>query len=357
MTVQRIVHVSLGTNVGGMEKLLVEFARLTDRDRYALTFISLQERGELAAQIESHDWPVIAFDKSDGLKPALIGRLAKQLRSVAPEILHTHNTAGFVYGVAAGVIAGVPKIIHTRHGQRFESSARQTRMFRLMSRWVDRVVTVSSDARRLTIEEGIEAEKTVAIRNGVDLNRFSMPTNRSLGRIAVVARLSPEKDIASLVHAVKIMAQQSVSPHLDVIGDGSERESLQSLVTTFGLNDQVHFHGIRDDIPAVLADASIFVLPSLTEGISLTLLEAMASGLPVVACNVGGNPEVVQDGESGFLVPPGDPSALAGAILKLHHDNELAAKLGLAGRRRVEQQFCIHRMISSYEKLYRGDAA
>ena len=357
MTVQRIVHVSLGTNVGGMEKLLVEFARLTDRDRYKLSFVSLQERGELASQIESHDWPVIAFDKSEGLKPALVVKLASYLRSVAPEILHTHNTAGFVYGVAAGVIAGIPRIIHTRHGQRFESSSRQTRLFRLMSRWVDRVVTVSSDARRLTIEEGIAAEKTIAIRNGVDLDRFSLPAKPSPGRIAVVARLSPEKDIASLVHAVKILEREAAFSHLDVIGDGRERESLESLVTTLGLSDRVHFHGIRDDIPAVLANASIFVLPSLTEGISLTLLEAMAAGLPVVACKVGGNPEVVQDGESGFLVPPGDPSALAGAILKLYQDSQLAAKLGQAGRRRVEQHFCIHQMIASYENLYRGDAA
>ncbi|QEG02192.1 Alpha-D-kanosaminyltransferase [Stieleria maiorica] len=357
MNARHVVHISLGTQVGGMEKLLVEFARFTDRSRYRLSFVSLQRRGELAAEIESHRWPVIAMNKAEGLKPALVGRLAKTLRRMVPDVVHTHNTAAYVYGVAAARLAGVPRVIHTRHGQRFESSRRQTTLFRGLSRWVDRVVSVSSDGARLSVDEGIAADKTVTIFNGVDLDRFAMVHQRPRGRAVVVARLSPEKDVASLIHAIRVAKQNGRRLELDIIGDGSERPHLESLTQSFHLCDQIRFHGIRDDIPVVLAQASMFVLPSVTEGISLTLLEAMATGLPVVACDVGGNPEVVADGRTGILVPPRDPAALAGAIRRLDEDRDLARRFGSEGRARVESKFCVRKMVHAYQQLYSAEAA
>ena len=363
MTLQRIVHISLGTHVGGMEKLLVEFARFTDRSQYELTFISLQQRGDLAAQIESHDCSVIAMDKAEGLKPALVARLAKTLRRIKPDVVHTHNTAGYVYGVAAAAMARVPRIIHTRHGQRFDSSRRQTLLFRGLSRWVDHVVSVSMDGRQLTIEEGITSQKASTIGNGVDLTRFNFVQNRPTGqpakRAVVVARLSPEKDIASLIRAMGILQSHDhlSKLHLDIVGDGAERSSLESLSQSLELGDVIRFHGMRDDVSSVLATASLFVLPSITEGISLTLLEAMATGLPVVACDVGGNPEVVAHKETGILVPPSDPQAMADAMLWLHQNETLACQYGSAGRERVEQKFCIRKMVRAYETLYSNKAA
>ena len=352
MRIRRVVHISLGTHVGGMEKLLVEFAKFTDRSRYELTFVSLQRRGDLATQIESHRCPVIAMNKTEGLKPALVARLASTLRKIRPDVVHTHNTAGYVYGVAAAAIAGVPRIIHTRHGQRFESSRRQTLLFRSLSRWVDHVVSVSADGCQLTIHEGIPTSKASTICNGVDLARFKFVPNRPRGRAVVVARLSPEKDIATLIRAMEIIRRSSADLCLDIVGDGSERESLESLSLALGLSDLVRFHGMRDDVPSVLATASLFVLPSVTEGISLTLLEAMAAGLPVVACDVGGNPEVVADEETGILVPPRDPQAMAEAMLRFHQDSALAQRFGRSGRQRVEQKFCIRGMVRAYESLY-----
>ncbi len=357
MTAQHVVHISLGTHVGGMEKLLVEFARFADRSRYELTFVSLQPRGDLASEIESHRWPVIAMDKADGLKPRLVAQLAKTFLRIKPDVVHTHNTAAYVYGVAAARIARVPRIIHTRHGQRFDCSRRQTTLFRGLSRWVDRVVSVSNDGARLTIKEGISAAKTATIFNGVDLDRFTLVDNRPRGRAVVVARLSPEKDIASLIQAIHVAKLRHCRLALDVIGDGSERQRLETLTQSLQLCDQIRFHGIRDDIPAVLAQASMFVLPSVTEGISLTLLEAMATGLPVVACDVGGNPEVVADGQTGILVPPRDPAAIAEAIQRLNDDPQLVRRLGNQGRARVEAKFCVRKMVHAYENLYSAEAA
>ena len=301
----RVVHVSLGTNVGGMEKLLVEFARFTDRERFDLAFVSLQERGKLAEEIENLQWPVYALDKTSGLKPAMVWRLARRLWQLRPSVVHTHNTAAFFYGVAAASLARVPRIIHTRHGQRFEASSRETLIFRALSKLADRVVSVSEDGRQLTVAEGIDAARTCLIRNGVDLARFPYAGPNAAGPAVLVARLSPEKDVATLIHAVKVILHHLTAKDpafaLEIAGDGAMRLQLETLSQSLGLGDTVRFLGERNDIPALLANASMFILPSLTEGISLTLLEAMARGLPVVATSVGGNPEVVIDGKTGFL--------------------------------------------------------
>ena len=357
MSTLRVVHVSLGTQVGGMEKLLVEFARLTDPQRFGLTFVSLEKSGPVAEEIKSLGYPVMTMNKTPGLKPGLVVRLAKILRTLRPHVVHTHNTAGYLYGVSAAVMARVPRIIHTRHGRRLHASARGQFAFRGLAKFVDCVVSVSEDTHRLTLQKGIREPKAVVIRNGVDLGRFPLRTMHTCtgsrcGRLVVVARLSPEKDIATLLRAFSIVLESMPEWTLDIVGDGPERAALETLASSLKIEAFVRFHGQRQDVATVLSDASIFVLPSLTEGISLTLLEAMATGLPVVACRVGGNPEVVVDGGTGVLVPPGDPRSMADAIGQLQTDTDRAQQMGDAGRKRVEDVFCIGRMIREYENLY-----
>jgi glycosyltransferase involved in cell wall biosynthesis len=168
----------------------------------------------------------------------------------------------------------------------------------------------------------------------------------------MVARLSPGKDVGSLLHALAILSKERPSIQLAIAGDGPCREELQQLSSTLGLGGRVRFLGNVQNVPALLADASLFVLPSLSEGISLTLLEAMARGLPVVATRVGGNPEVVIDGETGLLVPAQSPRELAAAIGRIAGDWDQGRQMGLAGRKRVERHFDIRRMVASYHYLY-----
>ena len=167
--------------------------------------------------------------------------------------------------------------------------------------------------------------------------------------------------MATLIRAVGIANDKIGSEdrllELDIVGDGAERATLQTLAQSLGLSNVIHFHGFRSDIPELLAGASLFVLPSVTEGISLTLLEAMARGLPVVACRVGGNPEVVIDESTGLLVPAGQPQSLAGALLRLHRDPRLAEQFGRRGRQRVEREFCVQEMIRRYERLYADEVS
>jgi glycosyltransferase involved in cell wall biosynthesis len=357
----RVMHVALGTGVGGMEKLLVEFARFTDRGRFELCFASLQKQGKFAEQIIAQQWPVYDFDKRPGLRPSIVLRLAQRMRSCRTQVVHTHNTAAFFYGTAAAKLAGVARIVHTRHGQRYQASGRETWFFRWMSRWVYRVVAVCDDGYQLSLREGIRAECLHTIPNGVDLGSFRSVGWKPWAPAVLVARLSSEKDVGSLIQAIPIvnqllepMAAKPPAFTVRIAGDGPERTRLEGLTAQLDVGQQVHFIGHQQNVAQVLSAASMFILPSLTEGISLTLLEAMAGGLPVVATRVGGTSQVVVDGETGFLVAPQSPGELARAIVRLYCDPQLSQRMGQLGRQRVERHFTVGDMVRAYEALYVG---
>lgn len=348
----RVAHVTWGLGLGGLEQLLLELARHTDRQRFALHFISLSSRGVLGPEIERLGWPVTALEQGEGLRPGLILQLASLFRGQRIEVVHTHNTRALVYGGPAARLACVGRLIHTWHGQNLLASPREALLFRLGSLLPDAVVAVSEDAARFMARQGVPARRLHTILNGVDTQRFAVTGPQRDGPLVTVARLSPEKDLATLLRALAQARQTLPELTLEVAGAGPCLGELRELAHSLGLNSAVHFLGQVRDVPALLARARLFVLPSLTEGISLTLLEAQACGLPVVATKVGGNPEVVGDGETGLLVPPGNPAELAAAIVRLAGAPEMAKAMGAAGRRRVEQRFDVGRMIANYEDLY-----
>jgi glycosyltransferase involved in cell wall biosynthesis len=348
----RVVHVSPSLDMGGLEKLLVEFARNVDRERFTLHFVGLGCRGVLVDDIEACGWPVTALDEPEGLHPGLVLRLARQLRRWQADVLHSHDDRAHLYGTFAGLLARVPRLVHTRHGRSPDVSPRQKILLTAAARLIDHFVCVSEDCARLAVQQGIPAERIRTIRNGIDVRRFPYVGPQPNGPAVVVARLSPEKDIETLLHAAALVVRADPTFQLEIAGDGPSMISLGKMMVELGLEGYVRFLGQVRDVPALLARAGLFVLSSLSEGISLTLLEAMASGLPLVATRVGGNPEVVSDGENGFLVPPQNPRALADALLRLRRDRDACLRLGEAGRRRVETQFDVRRMVSEYERLY-----
>jgi glycosyltransferase involved in cell wall biosynthesis len=211
---------------------------------------------------------------------------------------------------------------------------------------------VSQDCTRISLKEKISGKKLTTIQNGIDLARFGFAGAKAGGPAIMVGRLSPEKDVETLVRAVPLIIREHPGFHLEIAGSGPCLLTLGRLAQELRISDRIHFLGEIQDIPALLASASLFVLPSLTEGISLTLLEAMARGLPVVATNVGGTPEVVVHGETGLLVPMKSPVDLAAAILRICRDPERGRQMGRAGRRRVELNFDVRRMVAAYETLY-----
>lgn len=351
---QRVVHVTLGLEVGGQEKLLVEFARHADRRRFELHFVSLGGRGALAPALESLGWPVTTLNEPVGLRPGLALRLAKVFRDLRADVVHTHDDKPLIYGGPAVRLARVRRFIHTHHhGRLAQVTARQDKLLLLAARFPRHVVCVSEDSRLWLRDLGVADQKLLTIRNGIDLELFPFQGSNDRGPAVCVARLSGEKDLANLLRAVAILAPTMPEFRLEIAGDGPLREELIQLRDALTLTEQVSFLGTVANIPALLARARLFVLPSQTEGISLTLLEAMASGLPVVATRVGGNPEVVAEGTTGLLAPPGDPASLAAHLESLWRDSSRSQAMGSRGRERVERQFDIRAMVARYEALIR----
>src|SRR5271157_1854581 len=351
----KVVHVSFGLDVGGQEKLLVEFARHSDRVRFDLRFVSLGSRGRLAADIEALGWPVTDLGAPSGLRPGLIVKLALLFRRWRPAVIHTHDHRSLFYAVPAARLTRVPLVVHTCHGRDVRATPRQVATARQLSRLVDWYVCVSQEVKAQCREQGITGPRVCTILNGIDLDRFPYNGPCPHGPVVTVARLSPEKDVANLVRATAIAAREGDDLRVEVAGEGSCLEDLKGLAAELGVAERVTFLGEGRDVPDLLVRARMFVLPSLSEGIPLTVLEAMARGLPVVATRVGGLHEVVDDGVTGLLVPPADPAALAGAMVELWNDPIRLDRAGCAGRRRVEECFDVRRMLAQYEALYRDE--
>jgi glycosyltransferase involved in cell wall biosynthesis len=220
------------------------------------------------------------------------------------------------------------------------------------ARLVHAFVCVSHDSARYAAAEGVPAARLSVLWNGIDLDRFPYRGPQPAGPAVTIARLSPEKDLQNLLQAVRQAADVQPAFRLEIAGDGPCRDELLKQASELRLGEHVRFLGEVRDITALLARASLFVLPSQSEGISLTILEAMASGLPVVATRVGGNPEVVDEGRTGLLVPARDPSALALAIGRLAGSFDAGQLMGRAARQRVEAHFDIRKMVARYEALY-----
>jgi glycosyltransferase involved in cell wall biosynthesis len=348
----RVAHVALQLQTGGMERLLAEFARHADRERVSLSFIALGGGGRVADEIASYGWPVTVLDRLHGLRPSTVFRLANLFRAQQIDIVHTHNSKPLLYAGSAARLAKVGGVIHTCHGRRQHATKRQNVAFRLACRFADRMVCVSQDIACLCEDQHISAAKTCTIPNGIDLQRFGFSGPRAGGPAVYVGRLSPEKDVPSLLRAIAFVVAQAPAFRLQIAGDGPCRAELISLARSLGVAENVEFLGEIKDIPTLLRQASLLVLPSLTEGMPLTILEAMACGLPVIATRVGGIPEAVADGATGLLVSPGELQHLADALLRIHHKPDLGRQMGQAGRLRAENQFDVRRMVSAYESLY-----
>lgn len=348
----RVAHVVLQLGTGGMEKLLVEFARGAARDRPAPRFLCLGPRGPVADEIEACGCELVCLGLPPGRHPGAVAHLARRFARWQVNVVHTHNNVPLIYGGPAARLAGVPAVVQTRHGQALGTTSRHRLAFRIASLFADRVVCVSADGARLSAADGVSRRKLAVIPNGIDTSRFAYLGPAAGGPVVAVGRLVPAKGTDTLLRAVAVVTRQRPNFRLEIAGDGPIRPELEQLAADLGLGAAVRFLGNVRDVPALLARASAVALPSLSEGISLTLLEAMARGLPVVATRVGGTPEVVADGTTGLLVPPADPDRLAAALLDVWPVTERSCAMGRAGRERVERTFDVRRMVAEYDALY-----
>jgi len=356
-------------NVGGTETQAVELATRLDPVRYEVTLGCLRARGPLLEKLTGsvvdlrEFYPKGGFDSPGGIYQML--RLAMFLRRGGFQIVHTHDLYANLLGIPAAVLARVPVIISSQRDLAHLDLYRTRRrvwLLRLQNLSTAVLTNANAVCEALAAEKHIAASKIRVIYNGVDLERFSAKTydrswlapNAAQEKwIVLVGNMhSDVKGHPCLIAAASTVAREFPGVRFVLAGDGEQRLNFEQQVAQLGLQNNFLFLGRRDDVPRVLAGCDIAVLPSKAEGLPNAVLEYLAAGLPTVASRVGGNAEIVQDGKTGLLVPPDDPSALAEALLRLLRDPAFAANLGNRGREYVISEFSFQRMIENTDQLY-----
>ncbi len=367
-----VVHVVYRFDIGGLENGVVNLINRMPRERFTHAVVSLTEITDFRKRVILDDVEFIALRKPPGHGVRIYPQLLEVFRRLQPAIVHTRNLAALEATIPAW-LARVPIRIHGEHGRDvgdFDATSNRYRwMRRLYSPWVTHYVAVSGELSAYLVRDvGIAPARVSMIRNGVDESRFR-PRQGGRGPIAgspfndpdllvlgTVGRLQPVKDQIGLARAFVTVASRSPTLaerlRLVIVGEGPTRQAIEAELTRANLLDHAWLPGERDDIPEILRGLDAFVLPSRSEGISNVLLEAMASGLPIVATDVGGNGELVVNGATGMLVGAMDETALADAIERLCSARETAAGWGIAARARAENEFSLTSMTRNYAALY-----
>jgi sugar transferase (PEP-CTERM/EpsH1 system associated) len=352
----RVAHVVTTLAIGGLEKVVLDLARGRTQQDFEASLICLDNAGVLEREFSAAGVPVAVIG-TRGSVPQRVWRLSRRLRALAPDVVHTHNPQAHLHGAWAARLAGVPAVVQTKHGRDHVARPVLAVLGRIATAWTDGFVAVSDDAAQVARDqEHVPPGKLLVVHNGIDLERFGAVLRQPAlprGRLVTVGRLDPIKDQATMLRAVKMAAGKIPALRLDIVGDGPSRQDLEALTADLGLEGRVTFLGYHADVAPLLSAADAFVLSSISEGVSIALLEAMASGLPAIATDVGGNREVIVDGVTGVLTAAGSAEAMAEAIVRLESDPGVLGRMGLASRRRVEEEFNLQRVVARYEALYR----
>ena len=353
--------------VAGAEVLVAETVRRLG-SRIEPVVFCVDSIGGLGEIMRAEGVEVVAFGRRPGLDLRLVWRLAGAIRRRKLQVLHAHQYTPFFYGSLAAKLAGVgTRTILTEHGRHFPDvvprKRRLTNRF-FFDRLADRITAVCAfSAAGLSNNDGFRADRIEVIENGIDADRYVPSTDqgqlkRQLGLdparryIITIARFHPVKDHPTLLRAFADVCGRVADVDLLLAGDGPLRAELEGLVAQLGIASRVRFLGVRLDVPDLLKAADMFALSSVSEAASITLLEAMASGRPVVVTNVGGNPEIVREGVEGLLTPRGDAKAMAVAINRLLNDPDLAALMGRRAAERVRAGYRLDQTIERYRHVY-----
>jgi len=381
-----IAHIIYALGTGGLENGLVNIINRCPEDRYRHAIICLTGAESFASRLSSPHVSVIELHKNPGHDFAMYWHLWWILRQLRPAVVHTRNLAALETQVL-GLFMPRCRRVHGEHGRDVNDLDGSNFKYRWLRRAlrpiIHRFIAVSGDLAGWLVETvKVPATQVTQIYNGVDHARFTSrfadegtrpglansmdprsppgcPTgfiHQGCRVIGTIGRLATVKDqqllICALAHILEAQPEQRSRLRCIIVGDGPERAALENCIVEHGLDECIWLAGDREDIPTLLACMDVFVLPSLGEGISNTVLEAMATGLPVIATAVGGNPELIQDGVTGHLVPVGDVSALAHAIISLVDDPGQCGRMGRAAVQRVQSDFNWERTVAAYLQVY-----
>ena len=359
-----IMHVALSLQVGGLEKVVAESAVGVDKDIFNVEVCCFDDLGFFAERLVRDGIDVTLVRRNqDHYDPLFPIRLGKLLRDKNTHILHMHSGTFFL-GTQAGLLSGVPIMIYTDHGRHLVEPRMLLAMDRFSGFFAKKIIAVSKELERyLTEVVRLPPVKTTTIINGIDTKVFSfrekslslleelnIPATRKI--IGTVGRLVEVKDHVTLIRAFHKVVADEPDVTLLFIGDGPMKAGLQQLVGELDLSGKVVFAGSRSDVPELLNLLDVFVLTSLSEGTSISLLEAMASGVVPLVTDVGGNPSIVNHEHNGLLVKPKDVSRIAESLTHLLHHEDVSAEYRRNAVDTVKTHFSLDRMIESYTGVY-----
>jgi glycosyltransferase involved in cell wall biosynthesis len=358
----RILHLITELEPAGAENLLLSIARKLDKKRFHLVVGYVYGHGTLAPEIKRAGVKVIDLSRKGRIDPWLIIKLLLLIKKEKIKIIHTHLVHASIAGRIAAKLAGVKSIITTRH-YTYDQKEKS------LVNWIERKTAVFNDSfiaisnavkEYMVTREKYKPEKITVIYNGIDLSLFDsenkkiIPKNNYDFLVGSVGRLHPSKGYDTLLKSMPPVIKEFPSVKLIIIGDGIQRKYLEGLCFDLGISEQVIFLGRKTPAEVIrfLKNIDLFVLASNWEGFGLALIEAMALRKPVVATKVEGICEIVEDGQTGFLVPPAQPQTLSFRIIQLLKDKPLAKRMGTKAREKVEQEFSLKVMVDKLDKFY-----
>ncbi len=370
-SVPLIAHVIHRLEVGGLENGLVNLINHIPEDRYRHAILCMKGHSDFSKRIKRRDVLLIDLEKREGHDLMLYHRIWKHFRELKPDIVHTRNLAA-LEAVVPAMLTGVKRRIHSEHGRDLNDISGNNWKHLLLRRTLlpaaSHAIALSRDLEDYLHDRiGVPRRKITQIYNGVDTEKFHPAKGRNaalpfpesgLVVFGTAGRMQPVKDQTSLVRAfirmLEIAPQYRKIARLMMIGDGPLRSEAIALLEDSGCMELAWLPGSRDDVADIMRQMDVFVLPSLSEGISNTILEAMATGLPVIATMVGGNTELVDENGTGLLVPAADPGALAGAMIRYLENPRMIARHGSSARQKAERSFSMESMVRAYLQVYDG---
>lgn len=361
----RVMHIVLSLGTGGMEKLVCELAGGMSTDKFIPVICCLAKTGRFSDELEKSGIKVFCMDKKPGLDFSLFFKVANILKEEDISVVHSHDSSTNLYASIAARMAGIKNVFNTEHGGIHFETARKKFVSRFLCFLNKKVICVSESIKNDLISMGLPSKRLKVIPNSLDFSKYDISVSRSKQReglglcdssyvISYVGRLSREKNHKMFLDSVKPILSKVPQARFLIVGDGPLRISLEEYAKSLGIYENVVFLGIRKDIPEILKASDCFAACSNFESFGLSVLEAMAAGIPVVSTCAGGLREIVKDKETGILIAKNDVAAFVNAVSVIREDAVLRERIISNAKTMVKNNYKIEKMIKDYEDLYIG---
>lgn len=362
---KKILQLVHSLNTGGAEILADRFGRHFSKN-HDVIFACLDDLGSIGKSLISDGFKVIQLNRGRGIDRQCISRLRKLIRRESIDIIHAHQYTPFFYALASRFMLDGTSVLFTEHGRFLPDKPSLKRMVanRILLRSRDQIIAVGNNVKCALVDnEGLPKHRIDVIYNGIPIEKFRVDKSSQKSKLRQQLNLSPEttlitqvarldylKDHTTAIESVAY-ASRNCSIHLLIVGEGPELDTIQTAIEKHSVQDRVHLLGLRKDIPNILAETDILLLTSISEGIPLTLIEGMATGLPIVSTDVGGVSEVIEHDQNGLLAPAKDSKTIAKHLIALSSDSEKRQRLAELGRKRVVTEFSESNMLRQYDQI------